>query len=42
MSLFQKTVINSIKQNEIFLVRDAMVYALYGLNEDEIAIVEGR
>lgn len=45
MLIFQKSVLNSIKQDESLLYTfkiDAMVYALYGLSEDEIAIVEGN
>ena len=38
MSMFQKSVINSIKQYEEL---DSMVYKLYDLTEDEIKIIEG-
>ncbi|MFY4840791.1 hypothetical protein ACOTWI_00485 [Aliarcobacter butzleri] len=37
MSMFQKSVINSIKQDEEL---DSMVYKLYDLTKDEIKIVE--
>lgn len=37
MSIFQKSVINSIKQEEEL---DSMVYKLYDLTEDEIKIME--
>ncbi|WP_264297923.1 hypothetical protein [Aliarcobacter butzleri] len=37
MSMFQKSVINSIKQDEKF---DYIVYKLYDLTKDEIKIVE--
>jgi hypothetical protein len=42
LSLFQKSILNSIKQDESLIAHDAMVYALYGLSEDEIGIVEGK
>lgn len=38
MSMFQKSVINSIKQDEEL---DSMVYKLYDLTPDEIKIVDG-
>ncbi|KLE01234.1 hypothetical protein AA20_03500 [Aliarcobacter butzleri L348] len=38
MSMFQKSVINSIKQDENF---DYIVYKLYDLTEDDIKIVDG-
>lgn len=54
MSIFQKSVFKSIKQDEALIAsrwnnfqnyiakNNLMVYVLYGLSEDEIAIVEGR
>lgn len=61
MSLFQKSILHSLKQDESLIASrwaafqniqnnisktdkeiDALLYALYGLSEDEMAIVEGR